>query len=136
MISVSKKGFTLIELIVVMAIVSLLVGLVGPFTIGSVERANAQAEALTLQNYFKRLSYLAYASQSPKQIELKTNTLKVLNVQTNEVKSRQFEYISFETGTLMLNKYGFFTPSTVSISYRKVEKTIDLNKLITDAKTQ
>jgi prepilin-type N-terminal cleavage/methylation domain-containing protein len=54
------KGFTLIELMIVMAIVSLLLGLVGPLAINNLEKANAKQELLTIKNWLTKISYRAF----------------------------------------------------------------------------
>ena len=58
----SIKGFTLLEVMIVMAIVGLLMALVGPLTIKSHEKTQAKAELLTLQNWIRGNSYRAYAT--------------------------------------------------------------------------
>ena len=48
-------GFTLIELMVVMAIVALLLTMVGPLAISAVDKANAKQEMLTMKNWLKKV---------------------------------------------------------------------------------
>lgn len=53
-------GFTLVELLVVLAIAGTLLALVGSLGYQSVERAKTQTELVALQRWYDRVGYLAF----------------------------------------------------------------------------
>ena len=55
-----QQGFSLIELLVVLAIAGTLLALVGPLGYQSVERVRTQTELVALQRWYDRVGYLAF----------------------------------------------------------------------------
>ena len=54
------KGFTLVELLVVLAISGTLLALVAPLGFRSVERVQVQTELVSIQRWYDRIGYLAF----------------------------------------------------------------------------
>jgi len=61
----NQNGFSLIELMVVMAIMAVLMGLTGGLVTKTVDQQTRMVELEKIQHYFKLLSYKAYYSGSP-----------------------------------------------------------------------
>ncbi len=55
-----SRGFTLIEILLVLVLGALLVGLVAPLGVNQVEKARAQSEWLTLEREVRELALFAY----------------------------------------------------------------------------
>jgi prepilin-type N-terminal cleavage/methylation domain-containing protein len=56
----NRRGFSLIELLVVLAISSTLVVIVGPLGYQSIERVKKQTELVALQRWYDRMGYKAF----------------------------------------------------------------------------
>lgn len=54
------RGFSLVELLVVLAISSTLVAIVGPLGYQSIERVKRQTELVALQRWYDRMGYKAF----------------------------------------------------------------------------
>jgi prepilin-type N-terminal cleavage/methylation domain-containing protein len=144
MIKQLKKhgGFTLIELMVVMAIVALLMSMVGPLAINAVDKANARQEMLTMKNWLRKISYRAFATGNSYQLKLSGNKVELFLISSdttsniNEeitdesnkqipVISRTFAALFFQPQALTYNANGFVSPTSVNGQYRG--KTMLLN---------
>ena len=125
------RGFTLIELIIVMSIVALLVAIVGPMTMNSLEKAQAKSELLVLKSWIKKVSYRAYISGQQLDLIFKDNKV-VLKLKATEqvIKNHDFEYIHFQPQTLRFNNKGFVSPALIAGLYRDTSLTLDLSKTI------
>jgi len=53
-------GFSLVELLVVLALASTLIALVGPLGFESVERVRTQSEVVAIQRWYNRMGYSAF----------------------------------------------------------------------------
>lgn len=53
-------GFSLVELLVVLALASILIALVGPLGFESVERVRTQSEVVAIQRWYNRMGYSAF----------------------------------------------------------------------------
>ena len=129
-----NSGFTLIELMIVMSIVALLIAIVGPLAIKSLEKAQAKQELLTLKIWLKQISYRAYIggqnlqlSLSGKRVQLKTSDGE------NLIKQEEFDYLFFQPQQLSFNNRGFVTPLLITGTYRKQFLELDLNRWINGA---
>lgn len=112
-------GFTMIELLIVMAIVSSLMALVGPLVIDSYEKAQAKVEMQQLNNYISRLSYGAFADGQAKVIRLEGKQATIFN-DSDEQPSREFlfEHLFFQPQEIYLNTNGFTVTRTVDVQIR------------------
>lgn len=54
------SGFSLVELLVVLAVSSVLVALVGPLGLATVERVKVQSEVVAIQRWHDRMGYTAF----------------------------------------------------------------------------
>ncbi|MGL1957063.1 MAG: type II secretion system GspH family protein [Colwellia sp.] len=132
-----NKGFTLIELMVVMAIVALLMTMVGPLAINTVEKANAKQEMLTMKNWLKKISYRAFATGNKYQLILSGQKVELYlaeqnvgqddkgNHQSPPLITHSFGTLSFQPQVLNYNAKGFVTPAQMQGTYRN--KTLQLN---------
>ncbi len=126
------KGFTLIELMIVMSIVALLMAMVGPLAINSLEKAQAKQEMLTLKNWLRKVSYQSYSTGKALAVKLegKTATLYTQSSPNNsplitEIESYTFDSLFFQPQQLNYSRQGFVVPDKVTGSYR--ERPLNLN---------
>lgn len=86
----NTNGFTLIELIVVMLIMSIVLSLVGPLTLRMLDRAESQSEFISFKNSIKKVSYMAFASATEYSFQLDKNSLLVYKANV-QIQQTQFE---------------------------------------------
>jgi len=132
-----SRGFTLIELMIVMSIVALLMTMVGPLAINTVEKANAKQEMLTMKNWLKKISYRAFATGNQYQLKLSGKKAELYlagqiveqgdegNHLSPPLIMHSFETLSFQPQVLNYNAKGFVTPAQLQGTYRN--KTLQLN---------
>ncbi|MCJ8296689.1 MAG: type II secretion system GspH family protein [Colwellia sp.] len=130
---ISTKGFTLIELMVVMSIVALLMTMVGPLAINTVEKANAKQEMLTMKNWLRKISYRAFATGKSYQLKLAGKKAELFitasNIEqpTTAVISHSFETLFFQPQILTYSNKGFVSPTFIEGTYRGKTLQLDLN---------
>jgi len=126
-----SKGFTLIELTVVMAIVALLVGLVGPMTVQQLDKAQAKAELLNLKRELVAISQRAFFSDSQLTAKLVGKELNVFTADTETViYHKTFDYLFFQPQEVVFNKIGFVDLVSINATYRDNPLGININELI------
>jgi len=127
-----SSGFTLIELMVVMSIVALLLTMVGPLAINSLEKAQAKQEMLSLKNWFRKVSARAFTTGKSHVIQLSG---KQVNLYVNEQKKKLLESVIFDSlffqpQTLTYNNKGFVTPDNLTGTYRGKPLTLELKNWV------
>lgn len=126
-----QSGFTLIELMVVMTIIALLTGLVGPLAINSLDKAQAKSEILTLKNRLRKISYRAYILQSSAEVTFKGKEITISysgsDIQPITITN---EVLFFNEQVLYFNNYGFVQPLKLNLTYRDISTSLDLASLI------
>ena len=128
----NDKGFTLIELMIVMAIVALLMGMVGPLAINSLEKAEAKQEMLSLKNWLSKVSYKAYATGQAQQITLvgKNITLSGLSAINNKQVVETFESLFFQPQVISFNKKGMVSPNIINGEYKGEPLSLNLKQWV------
>lgn len=113
-------GFTLIELMIVMAISALLVGMVGPLAMNSVDKANARQELLTVKNWLNKVSHRSFYTGETHILKLtgKQVSLYRADDQQAPIASKVFDDIFFQPQTLIFNNKGFVQPNILKATSR------------------
>ncbi|CAD2223395.1 conserved hypothetical protein [Pseudoalteromonas sp. 3J6] len=125
------KGFTLIELMVVMAVVALLVGLVGPLTMQQLDKAQAKAELLNLKRELVAVSQRAFFSDMQLTAKLAGKELSVFSEDNQTIiYNKNFDYLFFQPQEIVFNNIGFVSLTSINANYRDEPLTINLNDLI------
>lgn len=145
-----NQGFTLIELMVVMAIVALLMSLVGPLTIQRYEKSKSVEESLSFKNWLVANSYRAFATGKNAVFSLSGNkvtfTFSINNKdlqnlaeedvagqivyqphQNPIITSREFSYLFFQPQTIHVNAYGIISDKSISMTISGKTKTIHID---------
>jgi prepilin-type N-terminal cleavage/methylation domain-containing protein len=123
------QGFTLIELMIVMTIVSLLMGMVGPLAMNSLEKADAKQEMLSIKNWLRKVSYRAFTTGQTHRIQLsgKRVILYAELDEENPIEDKTLKSLSFKPQWLYYNNKGFVTPEVLEGTYRGKLLSINLN---------
>jgi prepilin-type N-terminal cleavage/methylation domain-containing protein len=113
------KGFTLIELIMVLSIVSLLLAVVAPISINAVDKTEAKTELLSTTKWIKNIGFQAFIEQQNYALKLSGNTLSLYSQPSNQlVKSKTLESLKFTQQWVNFNSNGFVTPQKISGHFR------------------
>jgi len=125
-------GFTLIELMIVMFIVALLMSIVGPMAINSVEKAQAKQEMLTVKNWLRKISHRAFTTGKVYQLSLegKKAELYIVNENHKLVRVETLEYVFFSPQILTFSQKGFVTPEAIQGTFRGNPLLIDLSQWV------
>ena len=122
-----SKGFTLIELIIVLSIVSLLLSVVAPISIKAVDKTEAKTELLNTTKWIKNIGFQAFIKQQSYSLELYGNTLNLYKIPSNElVKTKELASLNFTQQRVNFNANGFVTPAQISGHFRGEPLTISL----------
>ncbi|WP_108947131.1 pilus assembly FimT family protein [Shewanella halifaxensis] len=119
----SNKGFTLIELMVILLIMGVLLSLVGPLAVKNVDKTNSRTEELQLKNWFDKVSQSAFYRSQIVTISLQGRAVNAtVDVAASKVKidSIMFDSLFFPPQELELNKNGFFKQE--SVNYQSADK--------------
>lgn len=122
-----NKGFTLIELIIVLSIVSLLLAVVAPISIKAVDKTEAKTELLNTTKWIKNIGFQAFIKQQSYSLELYGNTLNLYKVPNKElVKTKELVSLNFTQQRVSFNANGFVSPTKISGHFRGEPLTISL----------
>lgn len=122
-----KSGFTLIELMIVMSIVALLMSMVGPLAINSLEKAQAKQEMLSFKNWLKKISARSFNTGQHHRVEIEGNRVSVyLDGDEQPIQSNTFQTLFMKPQTLHYNNKGFVDLDSLSVTYRGELLTIEL----------
>ena len=108
------RGFSLIELLIVLSIMMTLLGLVGGNVIESVERTRAQAEVVSFFELLKKCGVTAFASGQSLSVVLDGNRVTIEPSSTGQVREVIYEYLDFEDHQMTFFRNGL--PDTVNLT--------------------
>ena len=123
------SGFTMIELLTVITIMSLLITLVGPVSINFIKKTQAQSEFIQLKNDLKKLSYLSFVSATIHQIDFsEQQALVIKNKQQSNVL--KFQHLHFDPQQISFNSRGYPNPEYLTVNFVNKKEQINLFKLV------
>ncbi|HCV02406.1 MAG: hypothetical protein CMK63_10305 [Pseudoalteromonadaceae bacterium] len=107
-------GFTLIELIIVLSIVSLLLSVVAPISVKAVDKSAARTELLETRNWIKSIAFQSFIESRAYRLELKDDTLSLYSLDEQEIiKTKKLESLRFEAQWVNFNKNGLTSPNEI-----------------------
>ena len=113
-----NKAFTLLELLVVMAIMGTSLALVRPLVFDQVDKTKANAELKQLQQLIDSTASIAYLSGQP--VNLKFNGKSLLRELGKKTALTDFEFLFFEPQSFSINSNGQLPSLTLELtSHRK-----------------
>ena len=124
-------GMTLLELLIVIAILGLLTSLVTPAVSTQMERASAQQEFLDLRNRFRSLSFRAYSSGVPIVVRASGTALEWQATDTLRVKA--YKYIFFEPRQeFTISSSGIASTQYLDFRQRSAPRQLALNEWLSE----
>ncbi len=123
---------TLLELLIVIAIVGLLASLVSPAVSKQMERASAQQEFLDLRNRFRSLAFRAYSSGVPVSIRASGSSLEWHSADTARVKI--YTHLFFDPlQEFTISSSGIASVQNLSFRQRSAPRQLPLNEWIAES---
>jgi prepilin-type N-terminal cleavage/methylation domain-containing protein len=128
------SGFTLVELLVVFAVLGVLMALVAPLGVKQVERARAQEEWLVLRRTVEGLAFRAFAQGREVTLEARGAEL-VWRAAGGAEQRLALEHAFFDPAQrIRIDAHGIAAPATLSLSQSGRRRTLDLNEWVGEAK--
>lgn len=126
------RGFTLVELLVVLAILGLAVALVGPLTADRLDKARAQEEWLVLERTVTGLAFRAFAEGRP--VELQADGARLAwRVAGAEERVLSLQHLFFNPAqTVTINANGVAAPRQLTVRQAGRERSLALNRWLED----
>jgi prepilin-type N-terminal cleavage/methylation domain-containing protein len=122
------NGFTLVELLVVVAIVAILSTLVAPAAYRQVERARGQAEWASIKRELESVSKAAFFRSDRVKIEFDGATVR-FSYSTGDRREHKLRHVFFESGqTVWVNTNGVATPNNVNGWVSGAPRRITMNQ--------
>jgi len=126
------RGFTLVELLVVLAILGLVVALVGPLTADRLDRARAQEEWLVLERTVSGLSFRAFAEGRAVELQAEGGRL-AWRVAGADERVLSLEHLFFEPAqAVRINANGIAVPAQLTVRRDGRERRLELNRWLDD----
>lgn len=122
---IKRNGFTLIELMVVLAIISILMSLVGPLVVNSLQKAQAKVEVMTIKRWTKHISHRAFLTQNKLLLVLDGKSALLIDPDGNVIKSLDLDYLFFQPQNIFFNQNGYAQLQLVS--YQLKEETYEFS---------
>ena len=127
-----SKGFTLVELLVVLAILGFVVALVGPLTADRLDKARAQEEWLVLERTVSGLAFRAFAEGRPVELQAEGGRL-TWRVAGADERVLSLERLFFEPAqTVTINANGIAAPARLTVRRAGLERSLELNRWLED----
>ena len=115
------KGFSLIELMVVLLLMSLLMTIVGPFATQSLNRVQAKSELIELKQWLKKQQAKAFLQGKIIRITLDGNV-----VMQSDSAVATFKFLSFPAQSITIGANGFIDEVAISYELNQKQDTIQL----------
>jgi prepilin-type N-terminal cleavage/methylation domain-containing protein len=128
------RGYTLVELLVVLAILGFVIALVGPLTVDRIDKARAQEEWLVLDRTVRGLAFRAFADG--RDVELRgEGTRFTWKLGDAEARSLDLAHLFFDSPQVVLiNPNGVAEPRSLTLRQAGRERRLDLNAWLEDDK--
>lgn len=122
----STSGFTLVELMIVMVIGAMLTALVGGLSVDNYRKYQLKGEELELISFLKQSSNKAFLYEQSLTVNTTDNQIILSKPDKKSVSNIQFAYLTLDSGTFSINRYGTFSQQNVTFYLNGRAKTLDL----------
>src|SRR5512139_77113 len=121
------RGFTLVELLVVLAILGFVIALVGPLTADRIDKARAQEEWIVLDRTVRGLAFRAFADGREVEIRAEGAELR-WKMAGLEERSLPLERLFFdEPQVVRINSNGVAVPERLALHQAGRPRVLELN---------
>jgi len=124
-----SKGFSLIELMVVMAIMTILMGLTGALVTNTVTQQERQVEIEKTLQLFKRLSYQAFYQGTAIEVQLKENKILIFN--RDQKQTLTFKQLTFVEQKYKISTQAVIMPNQFSVFWNDKIRNFPFKTLFT-----
>ncbi len=125
----ASKGFTLIEVLIVIVILMTMIALVSPLGIQQVERAQARHDLLTIKRLLVNASNLSFSSGESVKITLANQLIRIEKPNTEE--TIRLEQLSFsQRQILVFNRNGYPDNRVLEYSNSNNKHMLDIFDLL------
>jgi len=122
-----QRAFTLVELLVVFAILGLLVALVGPLGVRQMDKARAQEQWLILQRTVEGLAFRAFAQGREVRLEARGTELS-WTLGDQPPQALVLDRLFFDPAqTVLINDHGLAVPGALEVLQAGRARTLALN---------
>lgn len=122
-----QGGFSLIELMVVMAIMAILMGLTGGLVMKNIAQQNRLVELEKTQHYFKLLSYKAYYSGYP--ITVVANEHSLIITENEQVTQIDYKELAFVKTTFNIQTTSVVFPDKFKVVWNGSNREFKINAM-------
>ncbi|MDG1473838.1 MAG: prepilin-type N-terminal cleavage/methylation domain-containing protein [Porticoccaceae bacterium] len=122
-------GFSMIELMVVIAIMMTVLGLVGNSVFSGVSRAEAQTETVSFYGMVRKSGVKAFTSGRPVLLKLERNTAILSGGNLPLDTTIVYEHLLFNNVVITFNTNGLPNISIIEVEVRGKETTFDFNQI-------
>jgi prepilin-type N-terminal cleavage/methylation domain-containing protein len=127
-IKCKPSGFTLIELMIVVLIMTLGAGLIGPLSLKELNKSRAKIEYLELRNTLKIMTTQAYARGFGYQVVLAEKNMTIKS--SIGEKAYTYEYITLPRLSFYINSNGFPSVNNLMIIVGKKQQTLSMTDML------
>lgn len=132
-----QAGFSLIELMVVMAIMAVLMSLSGGLMQKSINQQARQVELEQVSQLFKKLSYKAYYGGGAINVRLENQQMQLsnpidkqlINDENNSIEYIEFDELVFVAQDYTISAKGIISPNTYQVFWQQEIKEFPLKSL-------
>ena len=122
------RGFTLLELLIVMTIVGVLISFVGPLAIDSLSKAQARSELQSFSSWLKFQGEKAFVTGQSIELELDGNSVMLVNkVNSQATPVKQFEYLFLHPSHVEFNQNGVASVTEIEVGLGDRTYTIKID---------
>ncbi len=112
----TMRGFTMIELLIVLTIMGLIMSLVAPLSLKAINRSDAKVELVEVKNWLRNRANKAFLEQRDYLVVLEKDNGIVFQGET-AVESKQLKYIQFPKQEITLNRFGMISTDSITTHY-------------------
>ena len=113
----TSRGFSLVELLVVLAVASVLMALVGPLGFESVERVKTQTEVVAIQRWYNKMGHTAFIQGQSIEVRAQDGGQLVAIMGEEVVGDQRLNRLSFTEGNnLVFSASGIPSRSQLALS--------------------
>ena len=127
--SKNSLGFSLIELMVVMAIIATLMGLTGGLLTKTVSQQERQVEVEQTIQLFKQLSYQAFYQGVEINVQLKSNQILITKANSQEILT--FKHLTFVEQEYRISTQAVIIPATFNVFWNDQIRQFNFKELFT-----